>query len=316
VNAVSVADHPIPVGVVGVGALGRHHARLYADLPQACLVGVADTDEDKARAIASEYGCEAFKSVAGLLGRVVAASVAVPTVHHREVAESLLNAGADVLVEKPLASSLEEARAINKTAARASRHVMVGHSERFNPAILALTSEVNRPRFFEIHRLAAFTARSTDIDVVLDLMIHDLDLLLHLDGSDPESVEAVGVSALTDKMDIANARIRMSSGCVANITASRISAEPVRRVRVFQANTYLSCDTGKRKLERFRLVHGGASPAIEHDRIPVGDDEPLRLELASFLQSVATQSKPAVDGIDGERAIELGNRVREAIEAG
>jgi len=313
---VSVADQPIPVGVVGVGSLGRHHARLYADLPQACLVGVADTDAEKARAIAAEYGCEAFTDVKQLLGRVIAASVAVPTVHHREVAEALLNAGANVLVEKPLASSLEDARAINETAERVSRRVMVGHSERFNPAIVALAPVVRRPRFFEIHRLAAFTARSTDIDVVLDLMIHDLDLLLYLDGTDPESVEAVGVSALTRKMDIANARIRMSSGCVANITASRISTEPVRRIRVFQADTYLSCDTGKRQLDRYRLVQGGAAPSIEHDRIAVGDEEPLRLELASFLDSVATRSRPAVDGIAGERAIELGDRVREAIEAG
>lgn len=311
----SVADHPIPVGVVGVGSLGRHHARIYTDLPQACLVGVADTDVGRARAIAQEYGCEAFDSVEGLLGRVVAASIAVPTVHHRRVAETLLGAGVDVLVEKPLASSAADAAAINRAAEKAERHVMVGHSERFNPAILALTGEVRRPRFFEIHRLAAFTARSTDIDVVMDLMIHDLDLLLHLDGGEPASVEAVGVSALTDKMDIANARIRMTSGCVANITASRISAEAVRRVRVFQANTYLACDTGKRALDRYRLVRGPKGPNIEHDRIAVGDDEPLRLELTSFLESVAAQSSPAVDGRAGQRAIELAHRVREAIES-
>jgi predicted dehydrogenase len=316
VNVVFVADHPIPVGVVGVGALGRHHARLYSDLPQACLVGVVDTDRERAEAIAAEYGCEVFPDPASLVGRVVAASVAVPTEHHRAVAETLLAGGVDLLIEKPLAPSVDDALSINELAESRSRRVMVGHSERFNPAIIGLARQVSRPRFFEIHRLAGFSARSTDIDVVLDLMIHDLDLLLHLDGGDAASVEAVGVSVLTDKVDIANARIRMASGCLANITASRISAEPVRRVRVFQADTYLSCDTGKRLLERYRLVPGKPRPSIEHERIPVSDEEPLRLELTSFLESVARQTAPAVDGRAGQRAIELAHQVREAIESG
>jgi predicted dehydrogenase len=316
VNVVFVAKHPIPVGVVGVGSLGRHHARLYADLPQACLVGVVDIDRKRAEAIATEYGCEVFPDTESLLGRVVAASVAVPTGHHRDVAETLLGGGVDVLVEKPLASTIEDSRAIVELAESRSRRLMVGHIERFNPAVAALIAAVSNPKFFEIHRLAAFTERSTDIDVVLDLMIHDLDLLLHLDGGEVESVEASGVSALTDKLDIANARIRMQSGCVANITASRISTDTLRRVRVFQAETYFACDAGERRLERYRLLPGKPRARIDRERIAVGDEEPLRLELESFLQSVERKSAPPVDGRAALRVMELACRVREAIEAG
>jgi predicted dehydrogenase len=307
----------VPVGVVGVGHLGRHHARLYAADPDAELVAVVDRDLDRARAIASEYGCEAYDDPAALVGRAVAASIAVPTVHHREVATGLIRAGLDVLVEKPLARTVAEGDEIVETAREHGRLVMVGHTERFNPALMALTEAVERPRFFEIHRLAAFTARSTDVDVVLDLMIHDLDLLLHLDGTEPESVDAVGIHALTDKVDIANARIRLASGCVANLTASRISAEPVRRIRVFQARTYLSCDTVTRQVERYRLVPGdGGRPDIRHDLLPVGDGEPLGNELASFVRSVRSRETPPVDGAQGLRAIRLADRVLQAIAEG
>jgi predicted dehydrogenase len=311
---VSAAEPLIPVGVVGVGHLGQHHARLYASLPGARLVAVADRDIARAREIAAAHGVQAFGEARELIGRVQAASVAVPTAAHREVAELLLDAGIDVLVEKPLARTLDEADAILEAAARRARLVMVGHSERFNPAIAALAREVVRPRFFEIHRLAAFSARSTDIDVVLDLMIHDLDLLLHLDGSEPAAVEAVGVNALTEQVDIANARIRMSSGCVANLTASRISAEALRRVRVFQPQTYLACDTGTRVVERFRLVSAaGAAPRIVREILPVDEGEPLARELAEFVEAVRLRRPPAVDGAQGRRVLELAHRVRVAI---
>jgi len=307
----------IPVAVVGVGHLGRHHARLYAALPDAELVAVVDRDLERARAIAESYGCAAFDDPAALIGRAAAASVAVPTVHHREVAVGLIEAGLDVLVEKPLARDLSEADAILAAARAHDRLVMVGHTERFNPALMALSSVVDQPRFFEIHRLAAFTARSTDVDVVLDLMIHDLDLLLFLDGTEPVSVDAVGVQALTDKVDIANARIRFASGCVANLTASRISAEPVRRVRIFQSRTYLSCDTVARRVERYRLVFGGGgAPSIRHDELAVGEGEPLGNELASFVASVRSREVPPVDGEQGRRALELAHRVLSSIAAG
>ena len=311
-----MSDERIPVGVVGVGHLGRHHARLYAQSGSARLVAVADRDLERARAVASEFGCEAVADVSELAGRVRAASVATPTVHHRAAAEKLLAAGADVLIEKPIAPSLEDADAILAAAAAAGRLVMVGHTERFNPASEALSRAVDAPRFVEIHRLAGFTARSTDVDVIADLMIHDLDLLLHFDGTDPVSVDAVGVAALTDKIDIANARIRFASGCVANVTASRISAEKLRRIRIFQSRTYLACDTGERKVERFHLVIGpDRTPSIRHDLLPVEDGEPLGIELAAFLSSVAGRTAPPVDGLAGRRALELAFRVRDAIGA-
>jgi predicted dehydrogenase len=314
---VSAADRVIPVGVVGVGHLGRHHARLYAGLPGAHLVGVVDCDTDRAREVARAHGCEAYGDVKEIFGKVEAASVAVPTEAHLEVAGALLEAGVDVLVEKPLARTLDEADSIVATADRCSRRVMVGHSERFHPAVIALAREVHCPRFFEIHRLAGFSARSTDIDVVLDLMIHDLDLLLHLDGSVPVDVDAVGVNALTDRVDIANARIRMASGAVANLTASRISTEPVRRVRVFQARTYLACDTHRRLLDRYRVEAGDdGARRIVHRRLEVDEAEPLGLELAAFVAAVRDGTAPPVDGRQGRQALELAHRVRGAIEAG
>jgi predicted dehydrogenase len=309
-----LTPEPVPVGVVGVGHLGRHHARLYASLPGARLIAVADRDFDRAKAIAAEFGCEAFREAADLSRRVAAASVATPTVHHREAAETLLAGGADVLIEKPIAPSLAEADAILAASAAAGKLVMVGHTERFNPAITALARAVDAPRFVEVHRLAGFTARSTDVDVILDLMIHDLDLLLYLDGTDAVQVDAVGVAALTDKVDIANARIRFASGCVANVTASRISAEKLRRLRVFQSRTYIACDTGERKVERFRLAIGpDKRPVIEHDVVPVDDGEPLAIELQAFLHAVATRTPPPIDGLAGRRALELAFRVRDAI---
>lgn len=281
------------------------------------LVAVVDRDIGRAREIAALHGCEALPDATALAGRVVAASVAVPTSSHREVAVALLESGIDVLVEKPLAATLAEADAINAAAERCSRLVMVGHSERFHPAVMALAAEIRQPRFFEIHRLAAFSRRSTDVDVVLDLMIHDLDLLLAFDGSQVAAIDAVGVRALTDRIDIANARIRFASGSVANLTASRISVEPVRRIRVFQERTYLSCDTVASCVERYRLVEGeGGGPRIERGRLAVGAGEPLGFELRAFADTVRSRRPPPIDGGQGRRALELALRVRESLGAG
>jgi len=314
---VSVAEPTLAVGVVGVGHLGRHHARIYAGMPGVTLVGVVDRDIERARAIAQEHGCEAWDDAGELVGRVQAASVAVPTVFHHEVGVMLLEAGVDVLIEKPLATTLAEADSIVATAESCSRRVMVGHSERFHPAVIALAGQVERPKFFEIHRLAAFSARSTDIDVVLDLMIHDLDILLYLDGSLPVSIDAVGVQALTDRVDIANARIRMQSGAVANLTASRISDETVRRVRVFQARTYLACDTYERSLERYRVEIGtDGEPRIAHEQLEVAEAEPLGLELSAFIDAVRRGVDTPVNARPGRQALELAHRGRAAIEEG
>jgi len=311
-----MAHEKVPVCVVGVGHLGRHHARLYAEDPDAELVAVVDSDLARAETIAAEYGCTALTDLSAIPDKVRAASIAVPTVHHCRVAVELLESGRDVLVEKPLTKDLDEADRILEAAAGSGCLVMVGHTERFNPAVAALAKAVDRPRFFEIHRLAAFTSRSTDIDVVLDLMIHDLDLLLHLDSTDPVSVDAVGVAALTDKVDIANARIRFASGCVANLTASRISTEPVRRIRVFQERTYLSCDTAIRKVERYRLVAGDdGRPDIRHDVLDVHEGEPLGNELKAFLDAVRHRTAPPVTGVDGRRAVQLAYQVLASIEA-
>jgi predicted dehydrogenase len=307
----------IPVAVVGVGHLGRHHARLYAAHPEARLVAVVDSDAGRAREVASACRCEAHTELEAILGRVQAASVAVPTVAHRDVAVRLLEQGADVLVEKPIAASLDEADDILAAASRSGRFVMVGHTERFHPAVAALSKQVREPRFLEVHRLSAFSRRSTDVDVVLDLMIHDLELLLRLDGSEPVQVDAVGVAALTDKVDIANARIRLASGCVANLTASRISSDSRRRVRVFEPRVYWSCDSLEGKIERYRLETGAdGTPRIRREELTVEPAEPLALEIAAFLESVRNRTVPPVDGRQGRRALELALRVREAAAAG
>ena len=307
----------IRTGVVGVGHLGRHHARIYGELPESNLVGIVDQDRERAAAKADELGCRVFDSVEALAAEVDAVSVAVPTEGHAAVACDLLARGVDVLVEKPIAKSIEEAEAINRAAEANDRIVMVGHTERFNPAVRAFAERVQEPRFFEVHRLAAFTARSTDVDVVLDLMIHDLDLLLAFEKSEPTSVDAAGVAALTNKVDIANARIRFASGCVANLTASRISAEPIRRIRLFQDRTYLACDTGQRRVEHYQVQLGAdGAPAIQREEVAVDEAEPLSLELSTFLDAVRTRTAPKIDGRQGQRALELAHRVLRSIEAG
>ncbi len=309
-----MSEETIRAGVVGVGHLGRHHARIYAELPGVELVGIVDQDAARAEEIASQHRTRVFPDVASLAAEVQAVSVAVPTQHHRDVALPLLAAGCDTLIEKPIAKAMDEADEIVAAAERYGRIVMVGHTERFNPAVKSLAERVKQPRFFEVHRLAAFSARSTDIDVVLDLMIHDLDLLLAMDGGDVVQVDAVGIAALTDKVDIANARLRFASGCVANLTASRISAEPLRRLRVFQSRTYLSCDTGKRSVEGFRLTADpSGKPKIVHERVDVPDEEPLGNELTAFVDAVRTRNVPSIDARQGRKVLQLAHRVLDAI---
>jgi predicted dehydrogenase len=304
----------VRVGVIGVGHLGKHHVRLLAKTPGAQLVAAVDTDLARAKAAADAAGCEALTDARALIGRVDAVVVAVPTVDHLEVARPFLEQGVHVLVEKPMARSLAEADELVALAERSGARLAVGHTERFNPAIRAARSVLASPRFIEVHRLSGFPERSLDIDVVFDVMIHDLDIILSVDRSGVASVEAVGINVLTPHVDIANARIRFASGCVANITASRISRDKVRKVRFFQPDRYVSIDYGAQEVEAWGLRHrDGDRPAIEGGPLPVTKDEPLAVELADFVDAIRERRAPLVSGEDGRRALALATRVAEAI---
>lgn len=294
------------VGVIGVGALGRHHARVWAGLPGAALAGVYDTDAGRAAAVAAEYACPAYSALEDLLERTDAVSIAVPTVAHHAVARQALQAGLDILLEKPMTATLAEADELIALAEARERVFQVGHIERFNPATAALLAAGRGARFVEVHRLGSFSPRSLDVDVVLDLMVHDLDIVLALDGSEPVQIEAVGVPVLTPRVDIANARLRFESGLIANLTASRVSLEKVRKFRVFAPRTYVSADFGAREAQVFKLEAGaGGTPRIESERHGAPDQEPLRLQLEAFLGCVRDRSKPLVSGVDGRRALAL-----------
>lgn len=295
----------VRAGVIGVGALGQHHARVYESLPEARLVGVYDVDPSRAADVAARHSCRAFAHLRDLLAETEAVSVAVPTVDHHRVARAVLDEGGHVLVEKPMASTLAEADDLIQAAARRGRVLQVGHIERFNPAVDVLRATVSQPRFIEVHRLGEFSPRSLDIDVVLDLMIHDLDILLSLDGSEAAGVDAVGVPVLTPKVDIANARVRFASGLIANLTASRVSAEKVRKFRVFSPRTYISVDFTAREARVYRLRESPAGPEIGLERTAAPDEEPLRRQLAGFLRSARDGTPPIVSGADGRRALEL-----------
>jgi predicted dehydrogenase len=310
-------EKPLRVAVIGVGHLGRHHARLLAALPDARLTAVVDTNRDRADAVAAEYGTAAAYDFREVLGRVDAVTVAVPTELHYAIAVPFLETGIPVLVEKPLARTLAEADAIIGAAAGSRALLGVGHTERFNPAVVAARPIVTAPRFIEVHRLGTFPDRSLDIDVVFDLMIHDLDLVLSLVDSKVESIEAVGVPVLTNRVDIANARLRFAGGCIANLTASRISRERVRKIRFFQPATYLSIDYATQKVDVWRLSRNGRPvPAIEGSEIAVVNQEPLKCELADFVDAVRTGRPPLVTGDDGRRALALASDVAAAIKRG
>ncbi|MGH9462544.1 MAG: Gfo/Idh/MocA family protein [Vicinamibacteria bacterium] len=304
----------IPVAVIGVGALGSRHARVYDSLPQAELVGVADIELERARAVAEQYGVSATEDYRELVPQVRAASVTVPTVAHREVALALMESGIDVLVEKPMASSVEEASEMLAMARTKEIVLGVGHTERYNPAVEAVIEHCRSPRFIEVHRLASFDARSLDIDVVLDLMIHDLDVVTSLVRSEVSRVEAIGVPVLTDRVDIANARLRFASGCVANLTASRISQEKMRKLRVWQSDSYVSLDYLNQEAWSYRLVRGEGRPSVQRERLGGATEEPLKRELEDFLAAVAARREPRVSGQAGLNALRLAYRVIGAME--
>jgi predicted dehydrogenase len=300
------------LAVIGVGHLGQHHARILAAMPDVDLVGVADIKPERAREVAGRYGTTAFTDGAALVGRVDGVCIATPTAVHVAAALPFVESGAAVLVEKPLAVTVGEADRLISAAEACGTVLATGHTERFNPAVAAAMPLVSAPRFIEIHRLGAFPDRSLDIDVVFDLMIHDLDILLAVVGSDVADVEAVGVNVLTPRVDIANARLRFASGCIANVTASRISRERVRKARFFQHDAYISIDYAARELEVYRLVsRNGGRPVIEGGRVATTGEEPLHRELADFVASIRERKLPAVTGRDGRAALALATRVAE-----
>lgn len=309
----------IRVAVVGVGEFGRNHARVWGEIEGTELAGIVDTNAERARRIAAEHGTRVIPDVAALAAeRVDAVSLAVPTKDHARVGCALLDAGFDVLVEKPMAASLDEADLLIASAERAGRILQIGHVERFNPAVTAVQAIVSRPMFFEVHRLGIFTPRSMDIDVVYDVMIHDLDILLSFVNAPVTDLKAVGIPVITGKVDIAHARIEFSTGTVANLTASRVSTERVRKMRFFQEREYISLDFARQDILRVRVEPGSLrpgmdAPKIDFEKLPVGPVEPLRAELGAFLESVRTRKPPLVDGAAGRRALELADRVMAGI---
>ena len=300
--------------VIGVGHLGQHHARLYATLPTSTLVGVTDQDSKRGQIIADKHRVRFYSEVAALLREVDAVSIAVPTSAHHAVAKLCLEAGVHVLVEKPITVTLAEATELIQVAHRRGCVLQVGHIERFNPAIRAVRSHINRPGFIECHRLSPFGERGTDVDVVLDLMIHDLDMVLSLHPGAVEEVRAAGVPVLSSTIDIANARIAFTSGCVANFTASRVSTMRMRKLRLFQRDSYLSVDYQARQAAILRRQLGtNQRPEIFMEPAKTTDDEPLKLELEAFLHAIVSKTPPVVSGEDGAAALALAHQVLDSI---
>ncbi len=304
----------VRVAVVGAGEFGRNHARVYREIEGAELIGVYDTNAGRTAAIAAEFQTRALRGLEELSGSVDAVSVAVPTVEHAAVGCRLMEMGLDVLVEKPMATNLAEADALLDVAKRFQRILQVGHVERFNPAVLAVEPILNHPLFFEVHRLGVFTARSLDVDVIYDVMIHDLDILLALVKEQVTEVKAVGIPVLTDKVDIAHARLEFAGGAVANVTASRVSTERVRKMRFFQQHEYISLDYARRDALRVAVKKPGPQPEFAFEKLPAQPIEPLRAELEAFVDAVRTRRQPRTSGATGRNALELAERVMASIQ--
>jgi len=308
----------IKTAVIGVGHLGQAHARVHASLEQAELVAVCDIDESRGSAIAERHATRSVRDYRELLDQVEAVSVATPTVSHHEIARAFLEAGVHVLVEKPIARTLDEADEMISVAESKNLILQVGHIERFNPAFVALSARVERPRFFEAHRMAVFTPRSLDIDVVMDLMVHELDIIASLVKSEVVKIDAVGVPILTPKIDLANVRLEFADGCVANITASRVSGERLRKLRVFQPNEYFSLDYAEQQVGTLKLTPpktAGELPEIGAGGLLIEKREPLLVEIESFVAAVQSRTAPAVSGAEGRRALALAIEVLEKIKA-
>ncbi|MBI3620911.1 MAG: Gfo/Idh/MocA family oxidoreductase [Nitrospirae bacterium] len=304
----------LAVGVIGVGYLGQHHARLYGQMAGVRLVGVVDPEADRATTVARSTGCAVFPDIARLAKEVKAVSIVVPTPLHHEVALQCLELGLDVLLEKPMTTTLEQADELIRAAERRQAILQIGHLERFNGAVLAVVPFLTTPRFIESHRLGPFMERGTDVDVVLDLMIHDIDMVLSLVKSPVEEIRAVGVPVLSSQVDIANARIEFANGCAANVTASRVSKDKMRKIRVFQSDAYISIDYQKQDAVVYRRVMKDQQPTIVFEPLRIEKDEPLKAELESFVRVVTNRAAPVVTGRDGREALRVALEVVKAIE--
>ena len=299
-------DKMIRIGVIGVGYLGRFHAQKYAAMDGVELIGVADVDPARAEAVAKECGTVAFTDYKELLERTDAVSIVVPTVHHHRVALDCLARGVDILLEKPMTVTLAEADALIRLAEEKQLILQVGHLERFNPAVLAVQPLLKNPLFIEAHRLSVFKNRGTDVDVILDLMIHDIDIILSMVNSPIQSIHTVGAPVVTQLTDIANARIVFENGCTANITVSRISLDSVRKMRIFQPGRYLAVDFGKKEVMEVRLKQeGGGFPLPDISKHAFQEQDVLELELREFVGNVRLRRQPTVSGREGRRALEI-----------
>lgn len=307
----------LAVGVAGVGYLGRFHALIYSRHPDIELAGVADTDAETAQRVAEEAGCEAFTDAAELIDRVDAVSIVVPTTAHLAITRPFLEAGKHVLLEKPIATTVAEGREIVELADRARVILQIGHLERFNAGVMALAERIKAPRFIEAHRMSPFVARATDVDVISDLMIHDIDIVLSLIDSEIMHISAAGAAVLTDHLDIANARLEFANGAVANVIASRVSRERMRRIRVFEHQRYQSLDFIDQTLDIAypEQKEGAEWPEIVAERVAIEPVKPLDAEIDAFVQSIRTGEPPLVGGEVGLRALDVALQVKQKIEA-
>lgn len=303
--------------VVGVGSLGQHHARVYTEMENVELVGVVDADAKRASEIAAKFDCPSYTDLSALYGKIDAASVVVPTSAHHAVSRALLKQGIHLLLEKPITSTLEEADDLISTSKESGALLQVGHIEQFNTGVIMLKKHLTNPRFIECHRVSPFVGRGTDVHVILDLMIHDIDIILSLIPAELSEIRASGTSVLTQMIDIANVRLAFSNGCVANITASRISFEKLRKIRIFQPDAYFSLDYAHQKMAVFRRVfEADGSPKITSEHLSTDKEEPLKGELASFIASIQTGALPKVSGEDGRRALDVALQIVDLIKNG
>ncbi|MFH0924459.1 MAG: Gfo/Idh/MocA family oxidoreductase [bacterium] len=310
------------VGVVGVGHLGEHHARIYHELENIELCGVVDINEDRAKEIALIYKCAYFKNYFDLYNKVDAVSIVVPTTLHYQVAEDFLRKGKDVLIEKPITSDLSQADKLVDIQESKKLIIQIGHLERFNAAVVALNSLIDSPRFIESNRIGHFVGRATDVDVILDLMIHDIDIILSIVKSPVKDIKAIGIPIISSHIDIANCRLEFENGCTANVTSSRVSLKKERKIRIFQKDSYLSLDYAKPELRRSRLIRDNRSRFIDfpfkvtNEKIKIDKVEPLKAELEAFVKTVRCREKPLVSAMEGRDALSVALKIKEKITLG